>query len=295
MKRTRLCTLALAALLASSHALAVSPKENSSRDYRIKTVVYNPQDTVELNAVLGLQIAITVGKDETYVTHAFGDNKAWEFSHNGNHYFIRPTADLSDTNLTIVTDKHTYYILLHFIGHASEKQADGTVVKKFIVTPWSMKQATISLTYQYPDEALAKAKADIAKAKLQQAMNRTDPNAPHNIDYQMSADPASASIAPVNVWDDFRFTYFKFPANAELPEIFVISSDGKESTVNTHVEGADHNIIVAETTAKQWRVRYGQKKVVGIVNDDYDPSQGATPSGTVVPGFTRVMKSEGEQ
>lgn len=295
MKRTRLCTLAIAALLASSQAFAVAPKSDSHSDYRIKMVVYNPQDTVELNAVLGLQIAITVGKDESYVTHAFGDDKAWEFSHKDNHYFIRPTADLSDTNLTIVTDKHTYYILLHFIGKASQKQADGTVVQKFIVTPWSMKQATISLTYQYPNEELAKAKAEIDKAKLQQAMNRTDPNVPHNIDYQMSADPASASIAPVNVWDDFRFTYFKFPANAELPEIFVVSTDGKESTVNTHIEGPDHNIIVAETTARQWRVRYGQTKVVGVVNDNFDPSRGATPSGTTVPGFERVMKNGGEQ
>ncbi|WP_198399526.1 TrbG/VirB9 family P-type conjugative transfer protein, partial [Caballeronia calidae] len=144
-------------------------------------------------------------------------------------------------------------------------------------------------------EEATKAKAEIARAKLRGAMARTDPQASFNIDYQMSAEAASASIAPVNVWDDFRFTYFKFPANAELPEVFLISSDGKESTVNTHVEGADHNIIVAETTAKEWRVRYGQQKVIGIVNGEFDPSRGATPSGTVVPGFRRVMKSEDEQ
>ncbi|WP_241814265.1 TrbG/VirB9 family P-type conjugative transfer protein [Caballeronia zhejiangensis] len=290
-----LTALAVAVVFASSPAIAVSPKKNSPYDYRIKSVVYNPLDTVELNAVLGIQIHITVGKDEKYVTHAFGDTKAWQFTHSGNNFFIRPTADLSDTNLTIVTDKHTYNILLHFIGHYTKQGADGQPVRVFINNPWSMKQATIELNYQYPNEDAAKARAEIAKAKLKGAMARTDPNASFNIDYQMSADPASSSIAPVNVWDDFRFTYFKFAANAELPEIFVISSDGKESTVNTHVEGADHNIIVAETTAREWRVRYGQQKVIGIVNGEFDPSRGATPSGTIIPGFRRVMKSEDEQ
>jgi len=289
-----LTALVAAVVFASSPAMAVSPKKNSPYDYRIKSVVYNPLDTVELNAVLGIQIHITVGKDERYVTHAFGDTKAWQFTHSGNNFFIRPTADLSDTNLTIVTDKHTYNILLHFIGHYTKPGADGQTVRAFINNPWSMKQATIELNYQYPNEDAAKAKAEIARAKLRGAMAQTDPNASFNIDYQMSADPASSSIAPVNVWDDFRFTYFKFAANAELPEIFVISSDGKESTVNTHVEGADHNIIVAETTAKEWRVRYGQQKVIGIINAEFDPSRGATPSGTVVPGFRRVMKSEDE-
>lgn len=282
-------------MFALSPAMAVSPKKNSPYDYRIKSVVYNPLDTVQLNAVLGIQIHITVGKDEKYVTHAFGDTKAWQFTHSGNNFFIRPTADLSDTNLTIVTDRHTYNILLHFIGYYTKQGPDGQPVRAFINSPWSMKQATIELNYQYPNEEAAKARALVSKARLREAMGRADPNATFNIDYQMSADPTSVSIAPVNVWDDFRFTYFKFAANAELPEIFVISSDGKEGTVNTHVEGADHNIIVAETTAKEWRVRYGQKKVIGIVNGDFDLSRGATPGGTVVPGFRRVLKGEEEQ
>lgn len=295
MKRATFSAVAVAVLLASTQAGAVTQKQNSPYDYRIKSVPYNEQDTVELNAVLGIQIHIKVGKDEKYVTHAFGDTKAWEFSHSGNNYFIRPTADLSDTNLTIITDRHTYNILLHFIGHYTKKGPDGQTTTAFINNPWAMKQATIELNYQYPDEELAAAKEQVAKANLQRAMDHKDPNAPHNIDYQMSVDPASASIAPLNVWDDFRFTYFKFAANAELPTVFLISSDGKETTPNTHVEGANHNIVVVETTAKEFRVRYGLNKVVGVMNDDFDPTKGTTPSGTVVPGFQRVMKSGGDE
>lgn len=292
MKRSALIALASAIALVSSPAVAVAPKKNSPDDYRIKSVVYNAQDTVQLNAVLGLQIHITVGQGEKYVTHAFGDTKAWQFTHSGNNFFVRPTADLSDTNLTIITDRHTYNILLHFIGHVTKKGVDGQPVQAFINSPWSMKQATIELNYLYPEEKLAKAKSAVARAERAQAMTREDPNATYNINYWTSADSGSASIAPLNAWDNFRFTYFKFPPNAELPEIFVISSDGKESTVNTHVEGRDHNIIVAETTAKQWRVRYGQQKVLGIVNADFNPSRGATTSGTVVPGYKRTLKGE---
>lgn len=128
MIRYALTAFASAAVLASSSAFAVAPKKNSPDDYRIKSVVYNARDTVQLNAVLGLQIHITVGPEEKYVTHAFGDTKAWQFTHSGNNFFVRPTADLSDTNLTIITDKHTYNILLHFIGHAVKK---GRTVNRF--------------------------------------------------------------------------------------------------------------------------------------------------------------------
>lgn len=291
MNRFAMSTLTLALLVGATQAVAVTPTKNSVRDYRIKSVIYHADDTVELNVVLGLQIDIIVDPDEKYVTHAFGDEKAWQFAHTANHFFIRPTAELSDTNLTIVTDKRTYNLLLHFIGRDSTKLPDGTIQQALIVTPWAVSQATVELKYVFPDEAREKQVAEAAERDLMQAMRGTDPSVSRNVDYQMSRAPESASIAPINVWDDFHFTYFKFPANAELPTVFLISADGKESTVNTHIEGADHNIIVAETTAKEWRIRYGKKKVVGILNDDYDPKRGANTTGTTVPGFQRVLKN----
>jgi type IV secretion system protein VirB9 len=283
--------VSIAAVLAfSSPAFAVSPKTNSPYDYRIKTVVYNAADTVQLNAVTGIQIHIKVAPGEKYVTHAFGDDAAWEFSHKLNHFFIRPKAELSDTNLTIVTDRRVYNILLHFIGSYKKKDADGKVVDAFIANPWSMKQATVELNYRYPMDDAAATDQQRNDQRIKDALARADRQSPKNLSYERSNEPAAQDIAPVNTWDDYRFTYFKFPANAELPTLFVIGADGKESTVNTHIEGPDHNIIAAQMVAREWRVRSGDK-VVGVRNDAFDPSLGGNPSGVVVPGVSRVLKT----
>lgn len=86
------------------------------------------------------------------------------FSHKLNHYFVKPKTEMSDTNLTIVTDKRSYNIVLHYIGETTTKNADGTETKSFIKTPWSMKQATLQLTYEYPFDEQKKPPAWLRKA-----------------------------------------------------------------------------------------------------------------------------------
>jgi type IV secretion system protein VirB9 len=73
---------------------------------------------------------------------------------------------MSDTNLTIVTDKRSYNIVLHYIGETTTKNADGTETKSFIKTPWSMKQATLQLTYEYPFDEQKKASSVAEKKRL---------------------------------------------------------------------------------------------------------------------------------
>ncbi|MCT6957920.1 TrbG/VirB9 family P-type conjugative transfer protein, partial [Salmonella enterica] len=90
-----------------------------------------------------------------------------------------------------------------------------------------------------------------------------------NIAYTRSDEENSLEIRPTHTWDDFRFTYFEFPANAALPNVYMIGPDGKETIPQTHIEGEYSNIIVAETTAREWRVRLGDR-VVGVVNGGYN-------------------------
>src|SRR5471030_2016142 len=106
-------------------ASAMSSKEYSPYDHRIKTVAYNPQDTVELDSVVGTGITIRLEPGEEYVTHSFGDKGSFELSHKMNYVFVRPVAADADTNLTIITDKREYNILLHYIGDETVKGADG--------------------------------------------------------------------------------------------------------------------------------------------------------------------------
>ncbi|MEX3605256.1 MAG: TrbG/VirB9 family P-type conjugative transfer protein [Burkholderia sp.] len=292
--RLALIPLIAALTLASAQAWAVGQKSDSPYDRRIKSVVYNPADTVEVNCVIGLSLTITVAPGERYVTHAFGDPGGWRLSQSGNHIIIWPMQANSDTNLTLITDRHVYQVLLHFIGsRGSDASQTGDTPGTFIKTPWAMRSATVALNYTYPDDdrktALVKTNAERVKDALASASSQ----GMINMSYSRSDDLGTDDIKPVNVWDNFRFTYFKFPTNAELPEIFYINAAGKETVPNVHIEGPNHNIIVAENVARQWRV-LAKDKVLGVLNTNYNPALGANPSGTVSPYVRRVLKQNGD-
>lgn len=278
------CT-ALCAL--SSVAQAETRKTVSPYDYRVKNVVFHDNDTVEIDGVIGLATHIVVSPDETYLTHVFGDANAWTFAHKENHYFVKPKQADGDTDLVIVTNKHSYNLLLHYVGAAISKDQNGQEAQSFIKTPWAIREATIQVNYIYPDEVRHKKDAQAEKDRVSSELADPFGTGPKNLSYRMSDDPKSRSIAPIAVWDDYRFTYFKFPANAELPTLFALNSNGKENVVNATVMGPNHNILAAHTTSREWFIRFGDR-VVGVVNDAFNPNYGANTNGTISPSVRRV-------
>ncbi len=99
-----------------------------------------------------------------------------------------------------------------------------------------------------------------------------------------------AEIQPIHVWDNYRFTRFEFAENADLPQVTYISSSGKETVPNCRPVGENHNILECQNVAKEWRVRLGLTKVVGIKNINYVPAAGAVATGTASPDVRRVQK-----
>ncbi|MEX3614091.1 MAG: TrbG/VirB9 family P-type conjugative transfer protein [Burkholderia gladioli] len=285
----------IAALMLASiqSAVAAGRKSDSPYDHRIKSVVYNPADTVVVNCVVGLSLTITVAPGERYVTHAFGDPGGWRLSQNANHIIVWPMNANSDTNLTLITDRHVYQVLLHFIGSRSGGSELGNSAGTFIKTPWAMKSATLALNYTYPDDDHAASIAKTNAQRVRDALATASDQGLVNMSYSRSDEPGTDDIRPVNVWDNYRFTSFKFEPNSQLPTITYINAAGKEEVPNVHIEGPNHNIIVAENVARQWRIR-ARDKVVGVINANYNPAIGANPSGTVSPYVRRVLKSNGD-
>ncbi len=281
--------LCAALVLFTGNAYAASYPDGSQQDRRIKTVEYSPTNTVVINAVAGLAVHIVLAPGEKYITHVFGDPKAWAFAHVGNSYFIKPTSDeFADTNLVIVTDRHTYNILLRAISSYTTKGSDGAPVRHLIHVPWTMKVATVQVTYQYPETKAKLTTEALEKQQIAASLKAWKYAGPVNLNYVMSNDKGSKAIQPLNVWDNYRFTFFRFAPNATLPALFAVGPDSKEGIANVSIEGENHNIIVAHSVAGQWRIRYG-KQVVGVVNKGYKPSEGANPSGTDSPDVRRVL------
>ncbi|HGA2320501.1 TPA: TrbG/VirB9 family P-type conjugative transfer protein [Pseudomonas putida] len=297
MKRLGAVLLPLAALMLSPGAHALGQKTDSVYDYRIKSVVYNPIDVTEINGLPAIATNIVLAPNEQYVKHVFGSKKQWEIVWKDNNVWVRPIDALSDTNLTLVSNKRTYYFVLHYLGGNPKQVTDdqGNVTNKlpFIQTPWAKPQATLAVIFKYPFEDMAVANEELEKRRVRESLEKNLAKGPKNLNYRMSDDPSARAIEPLNVWDNYRFTYFKFPENAELPTITVIGADGKELVANATPVGANANILEVDRTAKEWRIRLGDK-VVGLVNGGFNPSLGATPSGTVAPDVERVLKGNQE-
>lgn len=112
---------------------------------------------------------------------------------------------------------------------------------------------------------------------------------PRNWRYSMQVMDGAADFAPEIVFDDGRFTYFRFPANRELPTIFYISSAGEEGRVNFHIDDHAPDIVVVERMAPRFVLRLG-RTAIGIWNDAFDVDGLAPRDGTAVDGVSRVLR-----
>ena len=253
-------------LLFLGYASAQGPDaaESSRSDRRIRYVAYDPDEVVQVEAVVGVVTHIVLEPGEVYVTHAFGDGKAWDFAVKANHYFLKAVAENADSNLTIVTDRRSYHFSLKLVT-ASDRPG------------------TFELVFDYPDERARKESDQARRRQVEEGFTRKPSSV--NLDYTMSGD---YDIAPVNAWDDRQFTYFRFPGNRDIPAIYMVDEDGAESIVNRHSTGAANEIVVMHKVAPRWVLRLGTR-ALAIWNDAYDPSGRRNDTRTASPDVNRVL------
>jgi type IV secretion system protein VirB9 len=111
-----------------------------------------------------------------------------------------------------------------------------------------------------------------------------------NGNYSIAVGKHAGDIIPTLVFDDGRFTYFKFPNNREVPAVFHVDSEGQESVVNARMEG---DLLVADRISHKFYLRRG-KAVVGVFNEAFDLDGIPPANGTTVSGVARVYR-EGVQ
>ncbi|WP_455474055.1 P-type conjugative transfer protein VirB9 [Bartonella sp. B30(2025)] len=261
--------LAFIILLSSLYTMPVQALKipsNSQYDHRIRYVTYNLDDVVQIETVLGVATHIILEEGEQYITHAFGDSDAYAFAHKGRHIFIKPKAELANTNLIVVTDKRSYKFRLQFRNDRAG--------------------STYELAFHYPDTGVKKIDEDKQRASIEQGFNQGVKG--YNLSYTMSGNK---DIAPVNVWDNGRITYFKFSANVDMPSIYVVDPEGNESLIPRTIVGNSNDIIAVHKINPKWMIRLG-KSVLAIFNEAYDPHGVPSTTGTVSSVVHRINKGE---
>lgn len=256
--------LLLASLIGASslNVMAESVPVSRGVDSRIQAINYNPNDVVKIYAKAGVATHIILNSDETYQTHAFGDSDAWLFNNVGNHIFIKPKVENGSTNLAIVTDRRVYNFFVQY-----------------------SKKETFQVKFTYPEEIAERNRQKDAQIMLASFKTRFEGKR-INLAYKMKGSPV---IAPINVWDDGTFTYFKFGNNTDLPAIYALGKEDKESLYNRTVFGQTNNVVMVHGVSPKWRLRIGAY-ALDVINDALNQEGNDMSSGTVSDEIERIIK-----
>ena len=106
MTRIRFASCVVAAFTSTS--LLINPAR--AEDRRVIEHSYSPDEVVRIEGKPNVQATIRFAEDEHIENVAIGDSQAWQVTPNkrANLLFVKPMAERAATNMTVVTDRHTY-------------------------------------------------------------------------------------------------------------------------------------------------------------------------------------------
>jgi len=216
-------------------------------DSRLVSHEYDKDEVVRIDGRLGVQATIGFGDDEHIENVAVGDSRKWQITPNkrANLLFVKPLEAGARTNMTVVTDRHTYFFDL-----VASARADPVYMFRF--------------TYKDEDKAEPKpsnAEAPVLNEEEMAAMNGDPVSSP--------ADPAmlnfawgrkgDTSLFPSRVYDDGNATYLTWNEKQSIPAILITNEKGEEGPVNYAVRG---NTIVIDDVPPRILLRSGKASAV---------------------------------
>jgi type IV secretion system protein VirB9 len=224
--------------LIPSLSYAIQESRPLPGDNRLRVITYQPTAIHKYTGYYDYQASILLEDGEEVKTVSMGDPSAWQIVPSGNRIFIKPIADNPEdatTNMLLITNKRVYHIVLE----AAQVGPDG------INDP----DLVFETRFLYPDSG---------SNAVQQFSNQKGPDLSqpekYNFNYTLSG---TDTIAPLRIFDDKEFTYLQFKnKNAEVPAIFLVNPDKRESLINYRVMG---DYIVIERVSSQFTLRHGSE------------------------------------
>lgn len=265
--------------------LLCTAADAQSDDPRLKEVRYDPHSVVTVPVKRGVVTHIVLDASEgiTEVGTGLGSDcskaeASWcvAAQPGGRNIFVKPKSTArASNNLAVVTDKHVYALRFVVLADADSRQPIYRLAIKVPPPRVTARPAAPPVALpQGPREAeMIAERLSVSPAVV-------------NSNYSIAEGDASEDVVPALVFDDGRFTYFRFPNNREVPAVFHVLADGSETLVNTRMEG---DLLVADRVSRQLMLRAGAA-LVGVWNDAFDVD-GIPPSGsTTVDGVERIVR-----
>lgn len=204
---------------AAASLVAIAAAVPALADERLVAHAFSDNEVVRIDGRAGVQATIAFGDGEAIENVAVGDSQAWQITPNkrADLLFVKPLEAAARTNMTVVTNRHTYFFDLVASGKA---------------------RPLYMLRFTYKDEPKP---VPAALDAAEEALAAGDPAA-------LPVDPAQLNFAwkstgveklvPARIYDDGQSTYLLWPAQTSVPAILVTNEKGDEGPVNYAVRGA---------------------------------------------------------
>ena len=228
---------------------AIRESRPTATDSRIRVMVYHPNDVFKFTGYYNYQASIDFADGESVKSISMGDTTGWQIVPSGNRIFIKPIEDDAITNMTIITDKRTYFFEL-YAEEATDIRDPNMVFNVKFIYPDEEDHDAIT---QYANKTGGDTSPDLSK--------------PENLNFHYALTGPEA-LAPVKIFDDGQFTYLQFRTfKAITPAIFYIDEKHKENLVNFRVS-KDRKYMILEGVYKTLSIRLDDK-IVCIYNEAY--------------------------
>lgn len=231
-------------------AYALRESRPTPTDSRIRIMIYNPDDVFKFIGYYNYQASIELAKDEEVISVSMGDTTSWQVVPAGYRIFIKPIEKDATTNMTLITNKRTYFFELY-----AEETLD-------IRDPGMV----FNVKFLYPDEE----EEEHLQVLAQNNNNTPDLAKPERLNFLYSLS-GHEEIAPIKIFDDGEYTYMQFrDKNNEIPAIFAVDENLRESMVNFRPDPTNSNLIIIDHVFPKLSLRAG-KKVTCVFNENFDP------------------------
>jgi type IV secretion system protein VirB9 len=218
---------------ADAQKTAASTPTPAVGDPRIRDVLYDENQIVQIRGRLGYEMTIEFDPEERIENVSIGDSLSWQVTPNrkATLLFLKPMSKGNPTSMTVATSKRIYSFQLTAYEARGLNDPDAVFRLRFL--------------YPAPPELPAPPPAPPSPPPRQEDFNFA------------YAYKGEKKIYPVRVFDDGVSTFFEFSTGKETPAVFVIGPDGKEEMANTRIQG---RYSVADIVAKTFVLRYGKAR-----------------------------------
>lgn len=268
-------------------------------DLRLREVVYDAKSVVTVPVKRGVVTLVVLDADESITEVATGlggdcskAEAAWCIAAQpgGRTLFVKAKSTANTANnLAVATDRRTHSLRFVVLADGDPKAPVYRLVIK-AATP-RPDPPRLALREEALLQALSALPAAPPPPNPQQVVAERLQAKPQvlNTSYSFAEGKASEDIVPTLVFDDGRFTYFRFPGNREVPAVFHVLRDGSETLLNTRMED---DLLVVDRVSRRLMLRAGSA-VVGVWNEAFDLDGVPPAGGTTVPGVQRILKADG--